>query len=794
MNNFNFVDIDYNILIADTEEGQNLRESLLDYYIDNSTFGRSSYGQRDNNDILKNYQYYNGQIPYSEYAHVLNPYNTTNPDYKRYPAKLKNHNIIKPVVRLLLSEGNRRPRNFTVFSANPDSVNAKKEFLLNKVKNTVKDMFINELIRLGVIQGEEVETLPLENIEELAYEKYDDWRAAKLQQGVNYVINFTKFWNKSLEALKHWLIAGEVYSYKEIINGEIQWTPIHPMHLDYDRSHNSIFVEKGDWVVHHTFMKLSEVIEKFAVYLTKEEVAKLITNADKGSGGSVYQDYSPDDDWSARHTEEVVAHASFKVLKKLYTVEYFDENTQNVEKFTVEQDKWPGKKVIKDVYGKEVHITYQMIEEVWAGYRLGGDGDYVHKNIGPIEFQRRASHNYAECLLPYNGIKMNDLYTEVTSIPKEGMVYQLLYNILHWRWEMAIAKYKGAIIVMDIESIPTKKGWDMEKFLYTLDASSIAVVTTRDEDGQYMPNVNQKWHVLNTEQGQYIVQLYTAIQLIKEEWENSLGINNQRKGQTGAHEKVTNAQQNIVQSSLMTEEIFRLFEEWIGEELTGIMDLIKHAWPEGKTTMYPDENGKINTLEITGEQMLNIQESSVGLFINNSGKELEKLELLRNAAIESTARHGGSIKTLADILDSDNFAIIKMEMKKVEDAAMKAAQAQQQAEQEAALQIAQMEANEKEKDRQIKLEIAHLDADTKLIIAGNDSNMNMLPDTTEIEKLSNERMVKQQELTLEAERVKNEKETDKKELALKDKELNIKDKEIDTNLKIAKENKNKHDA
>ena len=48
------------------------------------------------------YEAYNGVMNESLYKYVTNPYNTNNQNYTRFPAKIRNYNIIKPAIDLLM--------------------------------------------------------------------------------------------------------------------------------------------------------------------------------------------------------------------------------------------------------------------------------------------------------------------------------------------------------------------------------------------------------------------------------------------------------------------------------------------------------------------------------------------------------------------------------------------------------------------------------------------------------------------------------------------------------------------
>jgi len=90
-------------------------KSCLDAFVNLSKFGLS-----ERRSYLKTlYDYYNGMVDEEDYNYVLKPYGKTR---KNFPSKLRNYNIIKPTVDLLLGEKSKRPLEYTVTVQNQDSV------------------------------------------------------------------------------------------------------------------------------------------------------------------------------------------------------------------------------------------------------------------------------------------------------------------------------------------------------------------------------------------------------------------------------------------------------------------------------------------------------------------------------------------------------------------------------------------------------------------------------------------------------------------------------------------------
>ena len=145
-----------------------------------------------------------------------------------------------------------------------------------------------------------------------------------------------------------------------------------------------------------------------------------------------------------------------------------------------------------------------------------------------------------------------------------------------------------------------------------------------------------------------------------QEWEKLSGVNRQRQGSIGNYEGKATSQQAIVQSSHITEDIFRKFNRLEQRDLQAMLDYSKEAW---------------------------------------------------------------LTSTIAEMFDAENFSQIKLKIKSAEKAMEELQQQQQEAQQQqqqAALEQQAKEAQDlnmnKEKDREVQIKVAMIHA------RDNDSN------------------------------------------------------------------------
>ena len=200
------------------------------------------------------------------------------------------------------------------------------------------------------------------------------------------------------------------------------------------------------------------------------------------------------------------------------------------------------------------------------------------------------------------------------------------------------------------------------------------------------------------------------------EWEKISGVNRQRQGGIGPYEGKATSQQAIVQSSHITEDLFRKFARFEQRELQGLLDYSKEAWVNGKKGMYvmPDQS-----VEMFDIESLPYMESEFGVFVSDSGRDQDKLEQAK-ALGQSMVQNGVPASAVLDMFDTENFAGLKDKIQKAEKAQKELEQAQQQAQQQQAQQQQQMQQQqmerdiiEKDKDRQVEIEKALIAAEAK---------------------------------------------------------------------------------
>ena len=750
------------------------REACVKAYIDLSESGG---GISQRKDYLKRlYDYYNGIIDEVDYTYVLKPYGKTR---KNFPSKMRNYPIIKPILDLLLGEQSKRPLNYTVTVQNADTISIKENAKVEAIMANMEQHFVNAMNEAGANTGmptDEKAAMPA-HVAQQFEDTYVDNRAIKGQYALNYIMQQQELNDKFRKAWFDFLVTGECYTHRGVRNSEPFYEVLNPLNVDYDLDPDLEFVEDGDWAMIKKYVHASTVIDHFHADLTDEQVLELEQprheDIDSFLTYGTSNTYPNKEVFRSRLLEVIQVY--WKSRKKIGFLQYEDSETGAIEEMEVEE----GYKIPQELKDMNAKISWKWINEVWEGTRIDGR---FYINMNPIVNQRVSLDNPSTCKLPINGRRYSDRNSQNISLVSLGIPYQLNYNIFKYRLELAIARSKDIIAQFDINMIPKK--WDMDKFMYYVEGTGIAWVDYNKEGIQLSPQHQSVLDMSIKTIEQYIVLLDS----IMEEWEKLSGVNRQRQGQVGEYEGKASSQQAIVQSSHITEDIFKKFARLQQRDLQALLEYSKEAWLTGKKAMYVMPDGTTEFLDLdTMEHM----ESEYGIFVSNAGKDQDKLEAIRHLS-QAMVQNGLPISAVAEMIDTDNFAKIKSNIKAAEKSQQQLEQQQQQAQQQAQQQIEQAKLEQeqakiendnmnREKDRQTQIEIAHI----------NNSD-NLQSQEFNLQKSMKEFDIKERQLALKEQELEEKRSVNANNRNSKEIDQNLKQRDQDLKREIANKKSNEN--
>lgn len=629
------------------------------------------------------------------YRHVLNPYNTEKQEYLSFPADLRNYDIIKPVVETFMGEKASQFPNPMVVCMNDDAPNKLKIYLKQQEQAYLAQMFVNELNEQGMEGGPPTKEVPEDIPAEIKKIElnWDDTRAIVGQEALNYLVYDLELRDTHQELFDDWLTLGRFTTYKDVYRDDITYERIDPRQI-WSSGSDTHFIEDGEWVVRQLRLSIPQVIDRFREELEPKQIDTL----EQRYHGLIRRDprqkvIIPETGDSVAYVQGLVEvyHIVWKAYRRIGIVTYYDPLTEEETEMEVPDDYHA------DVVNGDIRIRYEWINEVHEVYRIGEKSLDMYVRGRAIPVQRNEISNTSICKLPYNGRYDDSDLGGLKSVVKQGLTYQVLFNTIHYRAELILAKNKDKVMLMPIGLKP--KEWDTDKWLYEMDTTNIAWF---NEVADNAPAVMQALKAIDMSLGNYVEQVYNILDRIKAEWWDSIGINRQRMSDVRERDGKANTEQAIFRSSVITAELFRKFDKTIERDYNGILDYSKVAFSKGKKGAYITSDQRKAFIDVNGTEYM---ESDLGCFVKDTIKEAERLEAMKMNA-QAMLQNGVSAGAVADVVDADNVSAVKRILTDADKAQKEYEQSLEQSKVEAQQQMIAMtdEASEKQLGRDLILE------------------------------------------------------------------------------------------
>lgn len=750
-----------------------------------------------------------GDIPNSFYKKTLNPYNATNEKYQRFPATMRNLDIMSDIIRRYVSEYFKGVHEFIVGANNPDIVINKNAKLKEKIGQLAQQAFQQEFekayqqaIQQAQQQGQDVSTINPQNSmpdpEQFIKnfnEKYIDDESKQGQDMLDYIRAITQDNIIYLSAFFNFVSLGECFSYCDVRGSKIIKENI-PVLEAYPIPNGNYFVEDHDMFARKMMLSYQQIMDMFEENLDDKDKTFLETyysnqSAHGGITKLTYNQYF--------ETYPDVCEKFNKKERELFKrdpINVYDVNTNLYEVWHV---VWRGEakrgiltyinelglittrvvdenyKLNKEAGDVEIEWTYEP--QVYEGYRIGTRYTAIYPiKARPIAFNRNGK-------LPYNGIMEVLPMMGKFSIIKLITPYQIMRNIFAYHREMVIAKNKMLILLLPESLIAS----NTEDKIYKMAADGVLIVDdTEDANSQKMANIR----LLNANLGSYITELTNLMDATKLEAREMVDMNVQRYGDIAQSAGAATTQEAITRSSMGMVVLVQMFDEFRKADYNRDLDYCKLAYIDGLDTSYWNELGQKKYISLDVDSFINSDYSTT---VRNDSKELDKVQQLRQWAF-SAAQNGDLDMALAAIT-GDNVSQIKATVQKFTELKRQHEEQMQQAEQmlkqeEIQNKLREIEAKG-EQDRlteelkyQYELQLKYVDVDMSLLgqEGTSDDSEKRLSALAEQNKLN----IEQQKLQLAREQMYADSYS-------KAADRQVKREDIKTKLQIAKTNKNRYD-
>ena len=754
-----------------------------------------------------------GDLPQEFYKKTLNPYNATNERFKRFPATLRNYDIMSDIIRRYIGEYFKGTHEFAVGANNPDIVFERNQALKEKVMQAAQQAFqqeferkYKEAVEQAQGQGQSPESINPQEVmpdpEEFIAKFNQDYIDKESKQGqdiLNYIRDLTNDAQIYLTAFFNYCSLGECYTYTELRGDKIIKECV-PAIEAFPIPNNQFMVEDHDMFARRIMMSYNQILDTFEDDLTDKDKAYLndLYNTSASASTKVVQLgwnqlFEKYPDVCGKFTDEE---------RKLYKTQSLTPSANNSNLYEVWHVVWKGfarqgiltytnelgfqeQRIVEEDYefnpeAGDINIEWKYKTQVYEGYRIGTryNGIYPIK-ARPILYERKGK-------LPYNGIQELLPYCGKFSIIQIITPFQVLRNIISYHQEMVIAKNKMLILLLPKSLVAS----ETEDAIYRMAADGVLPIDDEeDAAGVKMQNIR----LLNANMGQYITELSNLNEAIKQEARELVDMNAQRYGQIAQSAGASTTQNAIAQSSTGSVLIFQMFDLLRCADYNRDLDFAKCAYIEGLETSYIDKTtGKKHYLSLDVNSFVNSDYSTT---VRNNGKEMDKIQQLKQWAF--SAAQNGDLESALAAIQGDNVAAISDNIRQFSEIRRQHEEQMKQMDQAIQEQANQMKLQEiaakGEQDRQTlalkaqyDLQLEYAKGDIALLGDKNPSNDEFA--AANITKLQEEtkRAIEQSKIQLEREKIA----VDSYNAAA---DRQVKREEMKNDLRIARTNKNKYD-
>lgn len=758
---------------------------------------------RNSSDLEKKYRVLKGDIPSEFYKKILNPYNATNEKYTRFPATMRNYDIMKGVIRRYVSEYIKNPHDFIVGANNPEVVLARNSKLRQELAFIVQEQIaakIQESYTNWVNQGDDPQQFNLQeqfNIEEFIAdfnEKYIDDISAQGQEILNVIRDITEDKLIYSRAYFEWVTFGECYTYTDVI-GEKIIKRVVSLRDAFPVPNDNMFVEDYDMFAERRKLTYQQIIDEFDEYLTDvdrkflEDYYALNGHPTTPLDFATYERFYPD--ICSRFNKEDRAFFSKEpsmirdLNSNLYDVWHVVwrgeirrcivtyQNQAGFISTRMEEDDYELNFDIGDI-----SMEYIYVPQVYESTRIGCRQYAIYPyKVRAIAYNRNGK-------LPYNG--MNELFPGFGKFSILDIVapFQIFYNIVSYHREMVLNKNKLNILMIAKSLL----GRVPEDTIYRMIADGVLYIDDSEDQGMLRA---QQVRFLQNNIGDYLAQLTSLLADIENTAKMQVDMTPQRYGEIANSAGKGTTQEAIVRGSMGSVIIEYMMDLMRERDYARDMDYSKFAWIDGLDTSYRDDENNLKYVSVDIDKHIY---ADYVIKAKNSIKEQEKLDQLKQFAF-SAAQNGDLTAAVAAIQGDNVAAIVKLinrfndEKAAHENELKQLDQQLEQMKQEFELQKIQMKGEE---DRKTKLLEGEIDKQIELIRA--DANMVSYPgNVSDTEKQEGIDRLEAQRNAIQQDKNSIERQKMAIDFFNAERDRQVKEKDIDTKLKIAKENKNKYD-
>lgn len=761
---------------------------------------------RDSAEIELKFDVLQGRIPDEFYKKTINPYNATDKKYTRFPATLRNYDLMKGVIRRYVGEYISNPHDFIVSANNAEVILAKNSRLRQELNAIVQKQVaakIQEIFAEYINDGGDPqqfnpqEQFDIESFIKEFNENFIDDISAQGQEILEVIKDITEDTLFYARAYFEFVSFGKCYTYSDVVGNKLIKRNV-SVRDAFPIPNDSMFVEDHDMFAERRKLTYQQIIDEFDEYLSDKDREFLDTYYAKHSVGTsdarysfdIYKEYFPDScNKFSKEDRELfgsapnmqrdvnndlydVWHVVWRGETRKAIVTYINEAGFVTDRVEI------GDYVLNRAAG-DLSMEYVYVPQVYECVRIGT------RNTAIYPYKARAIAFDRDGKLPYNGVMELLPGFGPFSIIDILTPFQTFYNIVAYHREIAIAKNKLSILVIAKSLL----GKVPEDTIYKMLADGVLYIDDSNDQGMLRA---QQIRMVNTTYGDYITQLTTLLEDIKQQAEMQVDMTPQRFGEIANSAGKGVTEEAVLRGSMGSVIVEYVMDSVRERDYARDMDFSKLAWIDGLDTSFRDAE---NNLRYISLNVNNHVYADYVIKAKNSYKEKEKLQQLKQFAF-NLSQNGDAMMAIAAITGDNVESMKKLiaqfdAVNKEHESQLKAAEQEtEQMKQEFEIMKIRVKGEEDRKlaelEGYIKKEIELIEADANMI--SYNAEVGSANQSAGIDRLNKERA------ELEREKVRIDTLKFRADMIDKAENRRLKEKDIDTKLQIARMNKNRYDS
>jgi hypothetical protein len=470
------------------------------------------------------------------------------------------------------------------------------------------------------------------------------------------------------------------------------------------------------------------------------------------------------------------------------------------------------------------HIDWIWINQTWGGVKIGPNHPsfwgmnnpgginpmYLgidQNRMGPLKFQFKGENTLYGCKLPVEGAVFNDRNTRSTSMVDLMKPFQIGYNIVNNQIADILIDELGTVIMLDQNALPKRslgEDWGKNNFAKAYVAMKNFQILPLDTSIANTENsISQNpFQVMNLEQTNRMMSRIQMANYFKQQCFEVIGITPQRLGQQiGQTDTAKGIEQAVAGSFAQTEPYFIQHSDYLMPRVhqmrTDLAQYYQSTKPSIRLQYITSSDEKVN-FEMNGTDLLL---RDLNIFATTKANQRAILEQMKNLAVSNNTA-GATIYDLGTIMQTESMGELTNSLKAIDRKTtaqrkeeQQHAQQMQEQEMQTRLQEKQMQLDhdmqEKEKDRRKDILIAEI----KSAGYGAMEDINANQQSDYLDALG---QIQKSEQFQETMGLQNSKETnrmtnDREKAQIEREKMQTQIKLKQTDLEIARENKNKFD-